>query len=507
MFDESNENKTVIENQNSAENQTEPVNPYLADEPKQSAVVSPIPEEPEKKSSNKVIIGVIAGAAILFLVMVLVLVFGGLFKDDKQTIVKALQDTFTESGNYISEAWGLEQYEGMFEEGIYTVDAQLDLPDGINMDVVVQKNEEACSIYVDGGIAGSSMTGIQMYVDEAEAVIALPGILEDIFTVNRATLEDDIQNMVDLEMLSQEDADELIALNEGTEGEAVDKEAYEKLQAEVIQSCVTFWDECEVKKGSSKQLTVNDKEVSSKGYVVTVTGENLAKLAENLKENYQENEAVLKAVMDASAGMAVGSYELDTIYDDLDTMIEDCRELEEDVTVEFYLYDGKVAQIYLNSVESNYMEWNIEGGNFPLENTSIVVGDEDGVIYELKRTGTDSGKYRARYEMGDGNETFAIDLKYSGKNGNFSVEFTEDMHGYEESLLYMKGSLQKTDQSTITISIDSLDIEEETILSGDIVMENICDTIERPQGRERELLLLTEDEWYEILYEVAMSLG
>lgn len=515
MFDESNENQNPIEentnlmeeSQNSVEeNKTEAVNPYLAGEPQQSTVVSPIPEEPEKKSSNKVVIGVIAGAVVLFLAIILVLVFSGLFRNDKQTVVKALQDTFTESGDYISEAWGFEQYEGMFEDEIYTLDAQLDLTEGINMDMTIQKSEDAYGLYIDGGVGGMSMLEVQIYADDAEIVISLPDMLDYMLTVNRATMKDDIQNMVDAYMMDQETADELVALNEGTEEEVTDNETYEKLQKEIIKSCVAFFDKCEVKKGNSKKLSVNDKEVDCKGYVMTVTRESLAELAEDIKEDYQENEESLTAMLNMYTAMGL-DYDLDEVYDNLDIIIEGSEELEKDFEIEFYLYDGKVAQIYADINEDAYFEWNMEGGNFPLENTNIVLGDREYGDYVLRRTGSDNGKYQVRYEVGDEDETFVVELKYSKDKGNFSAEFTEDTYGYEESLLYVKGNFKKTGQSGVTLSIDSLEIEEEMILSGDIVIENTCGDISRPRGgEEKELFLLTEDEWDDMLWEIIKAL-
>lgn len=512
MFDEANENQNPIEEntnpveeaQNSVEeNKTEAVNPYLGGEPQQSNNFSPIPEEPEKKSSNKIVIGVIVGAVVLFLAIILVLVFGGLFRNDKQVVVEALKDTFKESGDYINEVWEFEQYEDMFKE-VYTVDAQLDLPDGIGIDILAQKNEEAYGLYIDGSVAGSSMIEMQIYSDEEEIVISLPDMLDYMLTINRTTMADDIQNMVDMDMIDQETADELIALNEGTEKETLDSETYGELQKEIIKTCVTFWDQCEVKKGDSKKLTVNDNEVSCKGYVMVITNDNLIQFLEDLKAAYQNHEDNLEAILDL---YGYASYDLDEVYEDFDILIEGFQDLEKDFELEFYLYDGKVAQIYADIREGIFFEWNIEGGNFPLENTNIVLGDRENGDFVIRRTGSDDGKYQVKYEAGDEEDNFAIELKYTKDKGNFSFEFTEDIYGYEESLLYVKGNFKKASGSEITISIDSLEVDEEMLLSGDIVLENTCDDIERPRGSaEKQLLRMSEEELEEVLWDIVMAL-
>lgn len=522
MFDETNENQNVTEGQNITEGQnaaeeqnvtdkqviTEAqttVNPYIAGEMPQSVPVSPIPEEPVKKSSNKVVIGVIAGIAALLLIIVLVLIFGGLFKNDKQMIMDALKATFTESGNYMKEAWGIEQYEGMFEEDIYTVDAQMDLPEGIGVGMTIQNNADAYGIYADGSMYGSSLVDIQIYMDDAEIVAALPGMVDYVFTINRATLADDIQNMVDMDMIDQQSADEIIALNEGSEEEAISEEAYEQFEKDVMQACAAFFDKCEVEKGKSKELPVNGEDVNCKGYVLVITGENMAQFAEDIKAAYQNNEECVNAAFGVyeSADIEL-PYDLDELYDSLDELAEECRDSEENAEIEFYLYDGKVAQIYVEFDEGEYMAWNIEGGNFPLENTSIVMEDTSGVLFEIKRTGSDGNRYRAKYEISDGYETYVFEIKYSKENGDFAIDLSDDVYDY--SILSMEGRFEKVSDSAIEISIDSLEIEEETVLSGDITIENTCDTIERPEGVEKEFLLLSEDELEAIMWEIVMSM-
>lgn len=488
MFDESKENQNPIEN------------PYLAGEPQQENNFSPIPEEPEKKSSNKVVIGVIAGAVVLFLAIILVLVFGGLFKNDKQTVMTALKDTFKESGEYISDVWEFEEYEGMFEEGVYTLDAQFDLPDGVGVDMVVQSGEDVYGIYVDGSIAGSSMIEMEIYSDEEEIVISLPDMLDYMLTINRATMADDIQNMVNAGILDQETADELVALNEGEE-EIEDGRSYQELQEQIIETFVTFWEECEVKKGDSKKLTVNDKEVNCKGYVMVVTKENLTGFVKNLKAAYQDHEEDVEVLLELYA-----MYDLDELYEDFDVIIEGCEELEKDFELEFYLYDGVVAQIYMDTDEDIYFEWDMEGGNFPLENTRIILGDRENGDFVFSRTGSDKTKYQVKYEMGDEDDAFAFEVKYSRDKGSFTMEFTENSYGDEESVMYVKGSLEKTGKSELALSIDSLEIEEEMILSGDIVIEDTCDEIKRPGGEEKELFRMTEEELEDMLWDIVMSM-
>lgn len=508
MFDETNENQNVNETQVMNENQN--VNPYMAGEAgvQPGVPVSPVSEEPQKKSSNKVIIGVIAAIVALLLIVVLVVIFGGLLQDDKKTVTDAVKDTFIESSDYIKDAWGIEQYEGMFKKAVYTVDAQLDLPDGMGIDMVLQSNMDVCGVYVDGSLAGSTFMTIQMYADDKEIAAALPGMVDYVFTINRETMADDIQNFVDMGFLDQESADEIVAFNEENEEKLFsDQAAYDKFLNDFWQACVAFYDKCEVKKGESGRYTVNGKEVDCKGYVLVITGENMAEFLDNIKTAYQENEEYVEALFGVyeSAGIEM-SYDLDEFYDGIDELAQECRDSEENAEIEFYLYDGKVARIYAEFDDGEYLEWNIEGGNFPLENTNIVIGDKYDTYFEIERIGSDGSKYRAEYKLGDEYETYVIDLSYSKEKGDFSLGVEEKLFSYEYSLFSVDGSFEKSNETTIEINIDSFDVEEETILAGNITIQNTCDSVEKPEGEEKELLLLSEEELEEIIWEIAMSL-
>lgn len=460
--------------------------------------VSPIPKDPEKKSSNKVVIGVIAGIIVLLFAAALALIFSGLFKDNRKTVADALKATFSESGDYIQEAWGAERYEGMFEDHTYTVDAQINLQGGIGLDMVLQKNENCTGLYADGSLAGSSILEMQVYEDEEEIRLALPGMADCVFTVNKATFREDVQNWVDMGMLDQQTVDEIMELYDQGQNDEMDSEVYEKLQKEIIESCLTFFNKCEVKKGKSRKLTVDGKSVACDGYILAITGENLAEFAENLKAAYQENEESVKSILSLYDSMNI-EFDLEEIYASLDEIAESSRSSEEEAEIEIYLYKGRAARIYMEIDEDDSIEWNIEGGNFPLENMDLVIEEEGETVFEIKRTGYERGGYHAEYELSDNYDTYMVELEYSKDSGEFSLELSERGYGDDYSILYTFGSFEKSGDSAIDISIDALDIYEKSILTGDITIENICGDIERPEGTEKNLFLLTDDEWLEIM--------
>lgn len=502
MIDETNENVTdniaVSENPYMAKNESE------ADD-SGNTPISPIPEEPTKKPVNKVLIGAVIGVAIL-LILVLILVFSGVFSNNKTVVLKALGKTFAESGDYLKEVYSAEQYEGILDAKEYVIDAEFDTDYyGLGIDVSVMQKEDERSVQVSAGMMGIDV-GANIFMDDSEIVIELPEMLDYLLTINRATMSEDIQNLVEIGMFDQETADELVALNEGTDEDVISEEAREKLQKELLDAIKDFYNACEMKKSDSKELTVNGKDVKCKGYVLVFTSEDVADFLENLKVVYQNNEECLKSVIALyQSSDIIGSYyDVDSFYEEMDEAVEELRDMEgEAAEIEFYLYGGKIAQIYFEGSDDAYIEWNIEGGNFPLENTNFTYEDKYGDRIVATRTGScEDDRYKAKYEViNEYDESVAIEIQYKKNKGDFSLEALGD----GESFVFVEGNIDKPDENTVDIDIDTLEMYGESVLSGKISIANICDEIERPEGKEKELLLLSEDEWTQMGMEIMES--
>lgn len=531
MFDETNENVTEntdagqAENiapdvpADTAENTAETQNPYLSQNEtdaqdtvnqestsSEAPSFSPIPEEPVKKSSNKVVIGVVIGAVVAaLLLLVAVLAFTGVFSNKKATVLKALGATFTESGDYLKEVYGTEQYEGIFDSKEYTIDSEFDTDYyGLGIDVSMMQKEEARSMHISADMMGVEMAA-NIYTDDKEIVIELPEMIDYLLTINRETMDSDIQNLVEMGMLDQETVDELVALNEGTDEDAISEEAYEKFQKELMDTLKDFYNTCEMKKGDSKELTVNGKNVNCKGYVLVITSEDTADFVENLKVVYQDNEECLKSISSLYESSNLDSLsDLDSLYEKFDEAVEELRDMEDETAeIEFYLYSGKVAQIYFEGNDDAYIEWNIEGGNFPLENTSFTYEDEFGDRFVIERRGScEDDKYQARYEaVNEYDESVAFEIQYKKNKGDFSLEILED----GDSFILIDGNIDKSDDNTVDIDIDTLEMDGESVLSGKMSIANICDDIKRPTGEEKEMLLLSEDEWTQVAMDILES--
>lgn len=467
-----------------------------------SASVSVDGEKPKKKNGAVIAVVALAVVALILLIAVIAVFAFKSFGNKKQDVAEALSATFKESGEFMGDAWNLEEFEGMFEGNEITVEADMEMPDGIDVEMTMQQTDDASGFYILGGMEGIDILEIEGYVDDELIAVSVPNLLDYVFHINRETLDEDIWNLVDIGLLDEETVELLIEANEGQQEVELSEEVTDEISKKTLAAWTEFYAKTEMEDGEEKELTYNDEDVNCKGYNLIVPYGDLADFFDeilNILEESDEAMAYLEVLLTAEDA----DVDLEEEFEELRDKIEELREdAEETIVIEFYLYDGKVAQIYTenNDVE---IEWNIEGGSFPLENTSLRVG-EDGDEMEIIRAGEmHDDEYRAEYTIIDeyGDE-MVFDIRYTKETGDIEFECLE--YGY--SLIFFAGNIEKTDDDTVTIDIDTIEVDEEELMSGEMIMIDGCDKIEVPEGEEVDLLNLSEDEWYDLVDEVAMAL-
>ncbi len=481
-------------------------NPWQA-----TPVASPIPEEPKKNPAVKVAV-ILAIVAVVLIIAIVALAFSGLFGDKKGKIVQAFKNTMEESETYLKEVWQAESYEGMFEGMESSIEMDLTLPEDITLEAVVDSTEEECDIYMDLGMAGSSLVEIEAYADETQIFFALPEYFDYLFYIDLETLEDDIQVMVDNGMLDSYTADTLIeALEMQDDTVELSDEAIEQLEKDVNAAWAEMFEVLKVREIDSMELTVNDDEVECEGYAIELTAEALADLSEATLEAYQGNDEVMDFLEFVEESYDTDFFtqwleRLEESGEEMREYAEDEEDLELDVNV--YLYEEKIARIDIVNPDDEdevWFAWNIEGGNFPLENTGVEI-DIDGTAVEFYRTGSmEDGEYWVEYEFVDEYGTsYVLDTYYVPETGEFEIDLMEDEYW---NWLYTYGTIEKTDDHTIEIEIDTFEMDEEEILYGDIVLIDECGDIEKPEGEEEiNILTMTEEEWEELIMEAYLAL-
>lgn len=465
---------------------------------------------PEKKPNNALkfiipIVVLLVLVAILAGVALATGILGG--GNGKKEVTSALMTTFTESGDALKEVWNIDGYEGMFDNKQMSIDADLTVADEVGLEVQYNKDDQISGMYMDVSYLGSSMVEAVLYMDEEEVSLGLPNLIDYVFYVDRTTLEEDIQNLVDNGMIDEETAESIITLNQGSQDLSGAEDEIEQGGQDILNAIKDIYNEAEVEKADSKTLEVNGEDQDCKGYVITITAQQLSDFFLAYKEVYEENEAFRNYVNQLVA-MELGydSVEEFLEYEDpaeeFQNLADEALESEYELTVYFYLYDGVVAQIYVEEDEDNYLEWNIKGGNFPLENTELilVIDGEEGT---LSRSGSmEDDSYSAEYALDIAGEELYMDVEYDKSNGDFSI----DIYDYYSDCV-ISGNIESTiPGSELVIEIDSFELDYEEILYGDITISNECGDIEKPEGDELNVMELSMDDWYEILEEIMYSM-
>ena len=474
-------------------------------------VASPIPEEPKKNPAVKVAI-ILAIVAVVLIIAIVALTFSGLFGNKKTKVAQAFMNTVEESETYLKEVWQAESYEGMFKNKESRIEMDLTLPEDITLEAVVDSTDEEADIYMDLGMGGSSLIEIEAYSNETQVYIALPELFDYLFYVDLETLEDDIEVMVDNGMIDSYTADTLVeALEAQSEGIELAEESVEQLEKDINAAWKNMFEAVTVEEIDSEEFTVNDEDVECDGYAIEVTPDILADIAEATANAYLENEEVMAWLESLEA-----SYDTDAITEGLDTLQESAEELRdiekdevEDATfyVNIYIYEDKVACVEATEPgdeDEVWFKWVIEGGNYPLENTYVeLVFDGDEI--EIYRNGSmEDDEYWVEYELVDAYGTsYVMDVFYVPETGEFEIDVMEDDYW---NWLYTYGTIEKTDDHTIEIAIDSLEVDEEEIMYGDIILADECDKIEKPEGDEEiNILTMTEEEWEELIMEAYLA--
>ncbi len=467
-----------------------------------SASVSVDSDKPKKKNGAVIAVVALAVVALILLIAVIAVFAFKSFGNKKQDVAEALSATFKESGEFMNEAWNSEEFEGMFEGNEITVEADMEMPDGIDVEMTMQQTEDASGFYILGSMEGIDILEIEGYADDELIAVSVPNLLDYVFHINRETLDEDIWNLVDIGLLDEETVELLIEANEGQQEVELSEEVTDEISKKMLSAWTEFYAKTDMEEGEDKELTYDGEDVDCKGYNLIVTYGDLADFFDeilNILEESDEAMAYLEVLLTAEDADADIEEEFEELRDEIEELREDA---EETVVVEFYLYDGKVAQIYTENNDVEF-EWNIEGGSFPLENTSIRIG-EDGDEVEVIRAGEMHGdEYRAEYTIIDEyDDEMVFDIRYTKETGDIEFECLE--YGY--SLIFFAGNIEKTDDDTVTIDIDTIEVDEEELMSGEMIMIDGCDKIEVPEGEEVDLLNLSEDEWYDLVDELAMAL-
>lgn len=457
-------------------------------------------EMKEKKSGNaaKFIIPAAIGVALALILLIVAVATGSLGKNPRKTLANAVDKTFALSGDALKETWQVDEYADMFKDEQMHIDADVDLSGLGTMEIQIDRDKERYGMLMDIGYYGFSLFEANLYMDEEEMRLGIPEAIDYVLYVDFATFDEDIETFIENYDIDDDVADGLRALGEelqnmGAADDAEGAETMEEANEQFKDALRSMCTGAKFTETGSKNLTVNDRESKCKGYVVTIADTKIAEFLSDYKEIYENNKAFrdyLNRLMTSSMGFEVDS---ELVLEALDVLSDECLE-EGDFQIYFYVYDDVLAQVFFEYGEI-FFEWNICGGNFPLENTDLTFayGSDELVI---KRSGSlDGADYEAEYQISENGEDLMLTVELDKEDGDFQVELEED---YYLSIL-LKGKIENTvPGSEYAIIIDTLKVNDEEFLYGNITVSNECEEIKIPEGNLRNILKMDEDDWYDL---------
>lgn len=376
-----------------------------------------------------------------------------------------------------------------------TVELELDMGNRSSIDIQMSKDRDIFGGYLSVGYLGSSIRVADYYLDSKELRVTVPMLSDSVFLIDRSTLNDDLDALVVKGQLDEETAESLKALNTGSAGAVEYQSEMDAANKKVLQMVVDLYDQLEVEKIESEEFLVNGKQQKCKGYRVKVNNDQIADFYLGVKkicEEEPEYAAYMKSVIESSAGISLSGEmgEEDSLGQTLQEVADYFREENYYVDADIYIYKDIVAHMQIDFAGKASAVWGVYGGDFPLENTELVISakgsaDAEEEVFRLERGGSnEEDDYQAGYRIVfDGDETF-LELQFQKDSGDFSLEFGDD---YDSILA--EGNINKSGAGKeFVIGLDSLSYGGEEMLSGELSISGEAGEIEKPEGDTVNLL-------------------
>lgn len=434
---------------------------------------------------------IILGGVIVLLLLALVVVaaVAGLFGSKKGTIRKALVNTFAESSKAIGETWQLSDYLNLVGTDQNTIELELNVGSMGSIDMQMAKDKDRFGGYLSVGYLGSSIRVADYYLDSEELRVAVPMLSDSVFFVDRSTLNDDLDSLVEKGYFDEESAEYLKALNTGSAGATEYYSGMKAANEKILQLVSGIYDEVEVEKIDNGEFRINGEQRKCKGYQVKVSHDQIADFYLGVKQICAEEPEFaeyMRNVIESGSGVSLSGEpgDEDSLEQTLQEVADHFREENYDISADIYIYKDTIANMQINFADDASVVWNVYGGSFPLENTELVVsvksnGSTMEEAFRLERGGyIEKDLYTAGYKFVLAEDDISVDLQYWRNNGDFSIEIWNDNTSIEA-----EGNIGKAASGKeLVVSLDSVSYEDEEIFSGELTISSEAGEIEKPEG-------------------------
>ena len=291
-------------------------------------------------------------------------------------------------------------------------------------------------------------------------------------------------------------------------------EVYEELGQAVGKLTGAFaemYDEMKVEKADSRNLRVDGEGRSCKGYTLTISDEQLIRLLDVVSETYESNE-IFQLYVDSLLASGFGYVSQEEFRKDYDPgellsdLADRIGEKQEDAVITFYVYRRNLAYLKAEFWEGISVEWNVYGGNFPLENMKLVMTDGYETNVYSREGSLEGSLYKAGYQMDYDGSEMEVRLEYDMEKGDLELRISAGYGFYTLDYL-LEGEIDRTvPGSELTLSIDTFEMNDTELLAGDITFSDEAGEITKPEGERRNIMRMTQADWYKILFEIAGNL-
>ncbi|MCR4990280.1 MAG: hypothetical protein K6A38_05380 [Lachnospiraceae bacterium] len=427
-----------------------------------------ITEDPESGkeigSKNKKTGLIICVITVIVLAAAALLLYLFVFGNKKVIIINAVKNTFeniNEGNNKLLTAINLSD---MTKDREYTVSVKADtsisdLDVSVDADVMIDK--DVLQIEGNADIAFVPTIEFILRFDEERVSLYIPMIKDHLFYYDYHKKNDGyVDDLGDTEVLND-------SLDEGY-GLLFDKT---DIETDIYKDIAKVLDETEVRSVGTKKYEVDGNKVMCKGYEIVIDKENAGRIGK-----------VLSQILDDDYKKILSSISVDT--EKLEDELEEYVEKNGEMSIEVYLYKGKLAAVTTGS-DDGEIALLFEGGDYRTQNIELMY--DDHVLAKL--TG----------DITDTTEECGLEL-LDKKIFSYEYDFEEgDLNANVLGMYDADAKVVNTGKK-FTVSLDFVDIGD-TYLGGEISVKKGAQ-LKDLEGDEYDLGNATEDDINKLIEEI-----
>lgn len=436
---------------------------------------------PKKKGVSKILIGVIAGVAVI--AVVLALIFSRVFASPASQVLKAVSKS---AGAFSAASDNLELADmtGLMESGEYSqnvalwIDYMEDYEEvsglGIRMTADSSLPDREMAMVLTPFLGSADLLDIQMKIEDSQLYLGSPELTGDKFyMIDTETLGTDLTAMGADTAGMENFGFNIFDISE-TLMEAVEPD--EKAQKAFTKAVGNLADAIEVEKDGSETVEVNGKDLKCKAYNVVIPQDEMEDVLDAM-EDLAGYDRYIEVYMEMFESMGLPAEIMESLESnsllltgsgDSFGSLRDMLTYLGDIELKVYINDGYVVSVvYVIEIDSGEAELvlNLGGGKNYVDDLSLCIVNFDGDMLAVFSSGKHSGEKGVftdetvlEMTMDGYTETLMVsELRYEPEDdGYFSWEliFEED-----ESFMLLEGQLT-AEKNSMNLRIDELGLYE-----------------------------------------------